>query len=268
MIINKGFFRLLLLGLIIGIASIMPGMSGGILAIALGIYEPVLDAIVNIKAQFKKSFFFLLPIFIGAAIGIFIFSVIMKPLIQNFEISIIYFFIGLVLGSLPSFLKSANDGGFRLLYILPLLLFFALGMIFAGAVDSNIKNAEITPLILLLSGGVLALGMVVPGVSSSFVLIQMGVYEKILNALLTFDFYYILWIGLGFLIIAVLLVKLLNVAFKKYHGFASYGALGFLISSIIAVYPGTRQGTGLLIDIILLIIGSIFVYTFMKKTKK
>ncbi|MBE7039076.1 MAG: DUF368 domain-containing protein [Ruminococcaceae bacterium] len=265
---NLTFIKLIIYGLLLGIASIMPGMSGGILAIAFGLYEPALDAIVNIKAHFKKSLLFLLPIFIGAVTGIFVFSVIMKPLIQNYEISIIYFFIGLVLGSLPSFLKTANTGGFRLLYILPLLLFFALGMIFAGAVDSNIKNAEITPLILLLSGGVLALGMVVPGVSSSFVLIQMGVYEKILSALLAFDFYYILWIGLGFLIIAVLLVKLLNIAFKKYHGFASYGALGFLISSIIAVYPGTRQGIGLIIDIFLLIIGSLFVYIFMKKTKK
>ncbi len=266
--IDKGFFKLLFLGFIVGIASIMPGMSGGILAIALGIYEPALSAVVNIKSQFKKSIFFLFPLVIGAGIGIIIFGLIMKPLLQSFETSIIYFFIGLVIGSLPSYLKTATKDGFRIMYIVPFLISFSIGITLAGAVESNIKTDNLTPLLSLISGGVLSLGMVVPGISSSFILLQLGVYEKIISSFLAFDFYYIFFIALGFIIVSILTIKLINTAFNKYHGYAYFTALGFLLSSVVSVFPGIRGGFNLITDIFLLIIGLIIVYTFMRKNKK
>lgn len=264
---KNSFFSLFLSGLIIGVASITPGLSGGILAIALGLYAPALDAITKLRRNFKNSFLFLMPLAIGAAVGLLVFGIIMKPLLENYETSIIYLFMGLVIGSMPSVIRKACCNGFRISFLIPFLLAFAIGMILAGAVDSNIKNADVTPFILLISGGVLSLGMVVPGISSSFLLLEMGVYEKIINALLSFDLYFIFWVALGFIIVSLATVKLINTAFKKFHGYAYFAALGFLLSSMIAVFPGLRSGWHLITDIILIIIGAISVYCFMKKTE-
>ena len=264
---KNSILSLLLSGLIIGVASITPGLSGGILAIALGLYAPALDAITKIRSEFKKSVSYLLPLAIGAGLGVIIFGIIMKPLLENFEKSIIYLFMGLVMGSLPSILQKATSDGFRLLYLIPFFVAFAIGMLLAGAVDSNIKNAELTPVILMISGGVLSLGMVVPGISSSFLLLQMGVYEKIISALLSFDLYFIFWVALGFIILSLTTVKLINAAFKRFHGYAYFAALGFLLSSMIAVFPGLRTGWYLATDVILFAIGTVSVYFFMKKTK-
>lgn len=266
--IPEGFFRLLFMGLIIGIASIIPGLSGGALAISLGLYAPALDAVMNLRGSFKKSVSFLMPVGIGAVIGILLFGVVMKPLIRNFEVSIIYLFMGFVLGSIPSYIKEANGKGFRILFVVPMLIAFALGMILSGTVMNTITNSEVTPVILLLSGAVLALGIVVPGISSSFILMQMGVYERILTGITEFDIYLIFWVGIGAVITAILTIKLVNMAFKKFAGYAHYAAFGFLISSFVSVFPGIRNGMLAVIDVCLLVAGGIFVYIFLKNKEK
>ena len=263
--IPDGFLRLLFMGFIIGIASIIPGLSGGALAISLGLYAPALDAVLNLRSSFKKSVSFLIPVGIGVLIGIILFGVVMKPLIRNFETSIIFLFMGFVLGSIPSYIKESNQNGFRILFLVPMLIAFSLGMILSGTVMNTITNSEVTPFILLLGGAVLALGIVVPGISSSFILMQMGIYEKILTGITELDIFLIFWVGLGALITAILLVKIVNMAFKKFAGYAHYAAFGFLASSIVSVFPGFRDGIYAVIDIILFLLGTVFVYLFLKK---
>lgn len=263
--IPDGFLRLLFMGFIIGIASIIPGLSGGALAISLGLYALALDAVLNLRSSFKKSVSFLIPVGIGVLIGIILFGVVMKPLIRNFETSIIFLFMGFVLGSIPSYIKESNQNGFRILFLVPMLIAFSLGMILSGTVMNTITNSEVTPFILLLGGAVLALGIVVPGISSSFILMQMGIYEKILTGITEFDIFLIFWVGLGALITAILLVKIVNMAFKKFAGYAHYAAFGFLASSIVSVFPGFRDGIYAVIDIILFLLGIVFVYLFLKK---
>ena len=140
--IPDGFLRLLFMGFIIGIASIIPGLSGGALAISLGLYAPALDAVLNLRSSFKKSVAFLIPVGIGVLIGIILFGVVMKPLIRNFETSIIFLFMGFVLGSIPSYIKESNQNGFRILFLVPMLIAFSLGMILSGTVMNTITNSE------------------------------------------------------------------------------------------------------------------------------
>ena len=94
---EEGFLKLFLLGLIIGIASITPGLSGGVIAVSLGLYSVAIDSVVNIRRQFKKSFAFLFPLCLGAGIGIISFGIIMKPLLEHYETAVIYLFMCLVL---------------------------------------------------------------------------------------------------------------------------------------------------------------------------
>ena len=267
-IIDNNFIKLLFFGLIIGIASITPGLSGGVLAISFGIYTSAISAVLNIRKNFKQSIMFLLPLAIGVGIGIIIFGIIMKPLLENFETSVIYFFIGMIIGSMPSFLKESNEKGFRILYIIPLLITFAIGMIISGTVMSNPHTSDLNMINLLISGGVLSLGMIIPGISSSFILLEMGIYQSLINAFLSIDLYVIFWVAIGFVIVSLLTVKLVNMAFNKFHGYAHYAALGFLISSVVSVFPGLSNGLSQIINLILFVIGALAVFYFMKKNKK
>ena len=259
------FFKLIFMGLIIGMASILPGLSGGVLAISLGVYEKALNTIVNLKKEFKKGVLFLAPLGIGAVIGIFLFGVIMSPLLEKYEITVIFLFTGFVLGSLPSFLKQSTQKGFKITYLIPMLITFIIGMLFSKSAENIAQNNDVSALILFLSGGILSLGMLVPGISSSFFLMQMGVYDNIINAIISINIYYIFFVGFGFVIISLLLVKLLQTAFKRFQGYAHFAALGFLISSVIGVFPGFQSGINLIIDLFALSIGAVFVYFFMKK---
>ena len=265
---ERSFLNLILLGLIIGIASITPGLSGGILAISFGIYETAVNSVINLRNNFKKNFNFLLPLGIGAVIGIVIFGFIMKPLFTSFEKSVIYFFLGMIIGSLPSFLKEANKNGFRILYIIPFLITFTLGIFFSTTFIENSVQSDLNVLKLVIGGCVLSFGMIIPGISSSLILIDMGIYESILDSFLSIDIYVIFWIAVGFLIASLLSLKLINMAFKKFGGFTHYAAFGFLVSSIVSVFPGFEFNFIQIINTILFVVGAVLVYIFMKKTEK
>ena len=266
-IVDNNFIKLILFGLIIGIASITPGLSGGVLAISFGIYASAINSVMSLRKNFKESFMFLFPLALGAGVGIIIFGIIMKPLLENFETSVIYFFMGMILGSLPSFFKEANEKGFRILYIIPLLITFSLGMIISGTVMQNQNTSDLNILNLIISGGVLSLGMIIPGISSSFILLEMGIYQNLINAFLSMNIYVIFWVAVGFVLISLLIVKLVHMAFNKFHGYAHYAALGFLLSSVVSVFPGFSEGTTQIINLLLFVAGTLGVFYFMKNKK-
>ena len=194
----------------------------------------------------------------------FLFGVIMKPLLENFERSILWLFIGLILGSIPSFIKEAIQKGFRITYAIPMVLSFALGIFLATLTEQKLTLPADSPLMLFLCGGILAIGAVVPGMSSSFVLMQMGMYDKVISGFVTFDWLCILWVSLGAVALFVTTVKLVNAAFEKFPGYAYFTAFGFLISTIVSVFPGVNS----IGDILLLVIGLLFIFAFNKFANK
>lgn len=257
--------RLIVLGVIIGTASVVPGLSGGVIAVSLGLYTAAIDAIVNIKRDFAKRVKFLLPLGIGAAVGIFVFGIIIEPLIKNYESYVIYFFIGLIIGSIPSFLKEATESGFRLSFIIPTLAAFCFGTIISSNMYDYFKTAYLTVPILLLSGGILAFGMIIPGISSSFILIQMNVYEKLIYEFTHFNLPSIFWTGLGFVTALLLSIKLVSVALKKYRSYTYFAAFGFLLSSVVSIFPPILSLTDLFIDLFLVFAGSFLSYFLVKR---
>lgn len=256
--------KTLICGFVIGVAGIIPGLSGGVLAVSMGIYPRLINSVINIRKEFKKSVSLLIPFGISALCGMFLFGVIMKPLLENFERSIIWLFIGLILGSIPSFIKEANQKGFRITYVIPMVISFALGIFLATLTEQKLTLPADSPLMLFLCGGILAIGAVVPGMSSSFVLMQMGMYDKVISAFVTFDWLCMLCVSLGAVVLFVTTVKLVNAAFEKFHGYAYFTAFGFLISTIVSVFPGVNS----IGDILLLVIGLLFIFAFNKFANK
>lgn len=256
--------KIIIFGFIIGMGAIIPGLSGGVLAISLGLYPKILSSITNLRSKFKDSISFLIPFGIGALLGMFAFGVVMKPLLENFERSVIWLFMGLIAGSIPSLLKEATKKGFRIMHLIPMLITFAIGVILASATEQAIPVQEFSLFMMLLGGGILALGSIVPGMSSSFILIQMGIYDKIITAFTGFDLYCIFWIALGAVIFFITTVKLVNMAFAKFHGYAYFAAFGFLLSTMIAVYPGINS----ILDIVLFAIGILSICLFNNFTER
>lgn len=253
--------KTVLFGFIIGIAAITPGLSGGILAIVLGVYAPALDAVMTIHHNFKKSVSYLFPLGIGALIGLCTFGIIMKQLLSSFEQTVIYCFIGLIAGSMPSLLKEATKEGVKKAYFVFLALAFAVGIFFSVAVAYGNIGTSASPLLLAIAGVFLAMGILIPGISSSFLLMQLGVYDDMINSVATLNIPNLIWIGIGAAAFFIVTAKFINFAFKKHHGYAYFTALGFLFASVITAFPGIPS----LIDIFFFLMGLLGAYMFMKK---
>lgn len=253
--------KTILLGFIIGVAAITPGLSGGILAIVLGVYAPALDAVMTIHKNFKKSVLYLLPLGIGVLLGLGTFGIVMKQLLANYEKTVVYCFIGLIAGSLPSLLKQASKDGIKKSYFVFASVAFAIGLFFSFAVAQNNIASTTNPVILMVAGVFLAMGILIPGISSSFLLMQLGAYDDIINSIATLNVLNIMWIGIGALAFFLITAKLINLAFKKYHGYAYFTALGFLFASVLTSFPGVPG----LIDLFFFLMGLLGAYMFMKK---
>lgn len=262
---NTSFLRLIIIGIIIGTASVIPGLSGGIIAVSLGIYTAAINAIVNIRNSFLKSTKFLIPLGIGASVGVFIFGMIIEPLLSNFESYVIYLFIGLIIGSIPSFLKEATQSGFRLSFVAPALITFCLGVVFSSNIYEHFQASELNISTLLICGGILAFGMIIPGISSSFILIRMNVYEKLIYEFTHFNIPSVIWTGIGFITVLLLSIKFVNFALNKFRGYTYFAAFGFLVSSVVSAIPSISSVADAFINAALLFVGGISSYLLVKR---
>ena len=265
------FIKKIFIGLLIGISSVTPGLSGGVVAAAIGLYEPVVHAIVTIKKESRKNLVFLLPLAIGTAIGVFLFSKAMQKLMAVAEFMVLYVFLGLVAGSLPALVKEANSGGFRKRYLWVLAAaFFVVAYIgkIIGRVPNPAARMEMSSIHSLLYGMVLAVGTIIPGISSSFILMYLGAYQSLLAAVTNLNFRVLIILAVGFAITALVMLKLVDFVFRRFRGFAYYAVTGFLLGSMFLIFPGLRTGRDLAVDLILFSAGlavSLVTLSFNKK---
>jgi putative membrane protein len=157
---------------------------------------------------------------------------------------------GMVLGGLPSLIREANERGFKKRYLLGALV----GAALIGSVaiaQEFLGNGEALPFnawTAALSGALIGLGMVIPGVSTSFIMIYLGVYDPFLAAFNRFELDMLVFAGLGALAAVVSLVALVKRLFDRRHGYAYYGALGLLAVSVVLIFPGFGRGWEIALD--------------------
>lgn len=268
-------------GMIIGIANIIPGLSGGTMAILVGVYEKLIDIIGNFFKKFKETFvqniIFLIPIGLGAVVGIVAFSKLLEFLLNNYNMPTQFAFIGLVLGGLPLIFKNANkNGGFNKKYIIPFLITFAIGLTLSilealGVTGTEVSGFEINlvNIILLFFYGFIAAGtMVVPGISGSFMLLLLGVYSAVLSAVSSLNIPVLIPFGIGAVAGILILAKIIDMLLKKYHGATYYAIIGFIIGAIPAIYPGFAFNLQGLASVITLVAGFAIAFIFSKLDKK
>lgn len=247
-------FKSILRGIIIGIANIIPGVSGGTMAVSMGIYDKIIHSITHIKSEFKSSLKFLLPIFLGAGIGIVFLSFLIEFLFNKAPIQTNLFFIGLIAGGLPWILKNVNNKGFRPSYLICFILFFALVISMAllgnGTGQSVILKVGLKDSIYLFLIGMLASAtMVIPGVSGSMMLMLLGYYEPIISqinafikSLIAFDvnavinsIFILAPFGIGIIIGIVVIAKIIDLVFSRFKVHTYWAIIGLIFASCISI---------------------------------
>ncbi len=248
----------LLKGFVIGIASILPGVSGGTLLVSMGLYDRMIGCITHFFSDFKANMKFLLPIAIGAGAALLGLSFLIEPAFAHFPLPTNLLFIGLILGGVPSILeKLKNDKGKlrpkpgHLAVLLTFACIILGSALFAGTSAQAVTPGTALPDVLRLFGaGIIASAtMVIPGVSGSMLLLMMGYYTPLIggvNALLrtlgTLDFagawqqaLLLLPFGFGVLMGVIVLAKLVELVFEKCPAYACWAILGLILSSPIAI---------------------------------
>lgn len=246
--------KLILQGIAVGIANIIPGVSGGTMMVAMGLYDKLIHAITHLKSEFKNSLKLLIPIFAGAGIAVIVLSRIFEFLLENHPIPTNFAFCGLIAGSLPFIFKKVEGKKITIGKIIPFLVFFAVVILMAVMGETSGADADVSftlvNVIKLLGVGVIAAAtMVVPGVSGSMMLMLLGYYDVVLatindciDALLAFDMVGILAavgvlapFGIGVVIGIFLIAKLIEFIFAKAETHAYFGIIGLIMASPIAI---------------------------------
>ena len=242
-------------GMVIGIANIIPGVSGGTMMVAMGIYDKLIHCITHLFKEFKKSVLFLLPIAVGMLVAIAASSFGLTWLFDHYPIQTNLLFVGLILGGLPAIWKKVKGKKVGMGHIVAGLLFFAMVVVFAAMGETEGAAADLTfnivNVLKLFAVGIIASAtMVIPGVSGSMVLMLMGFYQPVLNAikdffsaLADFDIQGILAgcgilvpFGLGVVAGIFGIAKLVEIIFEKFPLYAYWAIIGLIVSSPIAIF--------------------------------
>lgn len=248
--------KLILKGMVIGIANIIPGVSGGTMMVVMGIYDKLIHAITHLKSEFKQVIKLLIPIVIGIGLGIVILTEIITRALETFPVQTNFMFIGLIAGGLPVIIKKLKETGKKVSVgnVTAMVAFFALvvGMAMIGEAEGSAAQITINLgniLKLMVVGIVASATMVIPGVSGSMVLMLMGYYYTILDAvsaflhgLLEFDmpvliqnFGILCPFGIGVLAGIGIIAKLVEIVFVKFPNYAYCAIIGLIIASPIGI---------------------------------
>lgn len=228
------------MGIAIGAGAILPGISSGVLCVIFGIYEKLLDSILNFFKDIKNSSKLLIPIIIGIAIGVLLFSKILSYFLNTFPIQTKSIFIGLILGTLPKLIKQINEKQkFKLRYLVFTIIAFAIGLITVMLEKQlNIQNlTSVNNIYLVCAGFLMSIGIVVPGVSSTIMLMLLGIYSTYLQSVSNLYFPVLIPMGIGLLIGGIVFMKLTKLLLQKYYGPTFYTIIGFTLGSILVLLP-------------------------------
>ena len=273
--------KYVLSGMAIGVANVIPGVSGGTIAFILGIYEKLTESIgefLTNKEKRKEYSIFLAQIGVGVVIGIALFAKLIEILYLSYEEPMNFFFLGLIIASIPFIFKSSKDmkltkeraGSFCLGAIIILVFIFLGGN--SETVDLA-KDATIDLTFLysmkLYFCGVLAAGaMVIPGVSGSFLLILLGEYYNVIGFVNNREILPLGLIAIGAISGVFFVAKIIDIFMKKYHSGTIYFITGLVVASVFEIWPGISfSGITWLLDILAVSLGYVLAFS-MSRIKK
>ena len=250
----KELIKNILKGAVIGVANIIPGVSGGTMAVSMGVYDKLIHCVTHIFKEFKQSIKFLIPIGIGMVLSLAGLSFVIEAAFEHFPAQTNLLFIGLILGGLPAIMKRVKGQTIRARHIVAALAFFALVVGLAALGEGEGASADLSftlvHVITLFFVGVIASAtMVIPGVSGSMVLMLMGYYQPLIEAINDFiksavhlemdgiltGFQILIPMGLGVVAGVVIIAKIIELIFEKWPLMAYWAIIGLIVASPFAI---------------------------------
>lgn len=233
----------LIKGVIIALGFILPGVSGGVLAAILGIYERMLSFLAHIRRNFKADFFYFLPVGIGGILGIGLLSRPLEFLLAHYQVIVLWGFAGAIVGSLPALWQEAESQSQRdkidwswLIgtFVASLVILYRMPYIF-GTLPANFVT-------FILAGALIALGVLIPGLSPSNLLLILGLYSPMLIGFKNFDLLNVfLPITIGGILAVLLFAKSMEYLLEHHHSRVFHFILGIVSASTILILVPNNQ---------------------------
>lgn len=235
-------------GAVIIAGFLLPGISGGVLAVVLGIYEPLMRILGNPKTLFRRDTIrFFLPVALGAGAGMILFAWLLSALLDRYAAFVMWFFIGGIVGTLPSLYRTAGERGRKgghwvVAAIFVVITAWGLHLLNPSGQEAINNSVAMLPTgslwTWLFSGALMGLGTVLPGLSPSNFLLFMGLLEPLMSGIKSLDPLVVLGAAVGFIVCAVSFAKLMNWLFARFHGWMYHAILGIVVGSTLVILPG------------------------------
>jgi len=290
------YFKNFLNGMALGITETVPGVSAGTIAIIIGVYYDLIEAVNHFRKDPKKHLRLLIPLLIGVAVGAFMFISLMRWLLENYSFPTMIFFIGLVVGIIPVVYKKVKEPGKQfkpleiVLILTPALLLIVISHLRTVTVTDTVEiiaNIDIPFMIFIFFAGILAAAaLIIPGISGSFVLLLLGIYPLAIYSVSSIGLLFtnftdvtlllnickvLIPLGLGIIIGGLSMARLIGRLLKNYTKIIYSIILGLLIGSVYALFrePITFQSSIsaliIIIGVVLFFLGGLLSFTLGKK---
>ena len=273
---------LVIKGMIIGLANVIPGVSGGTLMITLGLYEKIINTISHFFKNFKENLKFLIPLGIGLVLAVLLFSKIIGASLDKYPFPTTLLFIGLILGGLPLLWKKVNTKKKSFsnwfIFAITFMIITTFAFLKESSAVVSLSNLNVGGYILLFLVGVVASStMIIPGISGSFVLMLLGYYKPIIDTIRSLTDFSLIGrnililgvFGIGIVIGIIVVAKIIEFLLKKFEVKTYFGVLGFVLASMIAIIKpliGTNlQFLEVIIGFVLFMLGFLAAYKMSEK---
>lgn len=229
---------LVLQGAIIGVGGILPGVSGGILCVIFGLYQLVIAVLSNPIANLKTHWRLIIPVGIGVGLGFLGCAGLVSTFMDTYGDEAVCVFVGLIVGMLPDLWKDARKNGVTRGSVPAMLVSFAAFTALLLALQQGM-HLDITPNTgwYLFCGIAWGLSIIVPGLSSSSMLIYFGLYQPMLDGMAKLDFSVLLPLGIGACGVVFTLSRAVNRLFAKHYSLASHIILGIVVATTVPIIP-------------------------------
>lgn len=237
-------FIWLLEGIVVGFGAILPGISGGTLCVAFGMYRPLIETLSHIKTGLKKYWLMLLIFIIGIGVGFLGLSGVAGWLMEKNLTLVTCTFIGFIIGTIPELWHDAGEKGRSgACYTTGIACFLVMLIILILLRTQPIITIEPNFAGFLLCGVLWGLSFIVPGLSSSSLLLFFGLYKPMLTGISRLNFGVLIPMAIGMGLCILLLSKIMGIAYKKYYSIVSHGVIGIVIATTVMLFPTIPKTT-------------------------
>lgn len=251
-------------GMIVGGTMLVPGVSGGSMAMILGIYGRLVSSVSSFLKDKKNNFLFLLVFCLGAGVGMILFANPLLGLINRYPMPMLYFFMGAVAGGIPLIYKQAEITSFSwkipVYIIVGIVLVVLLSKLPTEGFSMELNGGVDDMIMPVIAGIIAAVALILPGISVSYLMLVMGLYDVLMESIGSLYLPFLVPLAVGLLLGILLTTRILERAMNQYPQPTYMIILGFVIGSVGEVFPGVPSLGQMPICVITLVAGFAVIY--------